>query len=55
MKGMSNNEFVIFEAEDVNDPAWDKIIKILQDNGIKVQYGDGNYMNFIWEIKDEKN
>lgn len=48
-------ELVIFEADDVNDPAWDRIINILRKSGIKVQYADGNWMNFIWEIKNEEN
>lgn len=45
-------EFVILEAEDVNDPVWDKITQILRDNGVDVYYCDGNFMNFV--IKENK-
>lgn len=38
-----------FEAEDVNDPDWEKIIKILHENGIRVMWGNDNFMNFAWK------
>lgn len=44
------NEYILaFEAEDVNDPMWDKIIKVLKDNieGFEVRYADGEWMNFV--------
>lgn len=40
-------ELVILEADDVNDPTWNKITQILRDNGVDVYYADGNYMNFV--------
>lgn len=46
---MSEDNILIFEAEDVNDPKWDIIIDVLSENipGFEVRYGDGNYMNFV--------
>jgi len=46
---MNEDNILIFEAEDVNDPKWDKVIEVLSDNipGFEVRYGDGNYMNFV--------
>ena len=40
-------ELVVFEAENVNDPSWELITKILKDCGMQVMYGNGNYMNII--------
>ena len=46
---MNEENILIFEAEDVNDPKWDAVIDVLSENipGFEVRYGDGNYMNFI--------
>lgn len=52
---VENNYVAIFEASDVNDLAWDIIIKVLRENipGFNVGFGDGNYMAFAipknWE------
>lgn len=47
-EAVENNNVVIFEADDVNDPTWDIIISVLRENipGFHVGYGDGNYMAF---------
>jgi hypothetical protein len=47
-EAVMNNDIVIFEAEDVNDPTWDIIISVLEKNikGFHVGYGNGNYMAF---------
>ena len=46
---MSENNILIFEAWDVNDPKWDVVIDILNENipGFEVRYGDGNNMIFV--------
>lgn len=53
-----NYNFVIFEAEDVNDPTWHHIIKVLKDNipDFQLGYGDGDYMSFAIpkETKEQK-
>lgn len=43
---------LIFEAEDVNDKGWDTITNILKENipGFEVLYGNGNYIEFRWNI-----
>ena len=45
---VENNNVVIFEAEDVNDPTWETIISVLRENipGFNVGYGDGDWMAF---------
>lgn len=45
---VENNNVVIFNAEDVNDPTWDYIISVLKKNitGFKVGYGKDNWMAF---------
>lgn len=54
-EAVENNYVAIFEASDVNDLAWDIIIKVLRENipGFNVGFGDGNYMAFAipknWE------
>lgn len=54
-EAVENNYVAIFEAFDVNDLAWDIIIKVLRENipGFNVGFGDGNYMAFAipknWE------
>ena len=54
-EAVENNNVVIFEADDVNDPTWDTIISVLRENipGFHVGFGDGNYMAFAipknWE------
>lgn len=54
-EAVENNYVAIFEASDVNDLAWDIIIKVLRGNipGFNVGFGDGNYMAFAipknWE------
>jgi len=47
-EAVMNNDIVIFEAEDVNDPTWDIIISVLEKNikGFHVGYGNGNYVAF---------
>ena len=47
-------KIVVFEAWDVNDPAWDRVIDVLSENieGFEVRYGDGNNMIFV--IPDEQ-
>lgn len=46
---MNEENILIFEAWDVNDPRWDVIIDVLSENipGFEVRYADGNYMNFV--------
>ena len=45
-----NESILVFEAWDVNDPAWDRVIEVLSDNieGFEVRYGDGNNMIFVF-------
>ena len=47
-EAVENNNVVIFEAEDVNDPTWEYIISVLKANipGFNVGYGNGNWMAF---------
>ena len=47
-EAVENNNVVIFEAEDVDDPTWDYIISVLRENipGFNVGYGYGNWMAF---------
>ena len=54
-EAVENNYVAIFEASDVNNLAWEIIIKVLRENipGFNVGFGDGNYMEFTipknWE------
>ena len=45
---VENNSIIVFEAEDVNDPAWELIISTLREHipGFNVGYGKGNWMAF---------
>lgn len=45
-----------FEADDVNDPRWDTVIKVLKENieGFEVVYADGNWMNFVIPSEQEE-
>lgn len=54
---VENNDIVIFEADDVNDPTWEIIINVLRENvqGFNVGYGRGNYMAFAVPKKREVN
>lgn len=47
-EAVENNDVLIFEAEDCNDPMWDYVINILSKNipGFSVGYGKGNWMAF---------
>lgn len=47
-EAVENNNVLIFEAEDVNDPAWETVIDVLTENipGFNVGYGNGNWMAF---------
>ena len=47
-EAVENNNVVIFEANDCNDPTWDVIIQVLRENipGFNVGYGIGNFMAF---------
>lgn len=51
---MTNENILVFEAVDVNDPSWDRVIDVLRDNihGFEVRYGDGNSMIFTFPDKE---
>ena len=51
MKAHESLHSVLFEAEDVNDKNWTPIIKILDQNGYGVCYGNDNWMTIY--KKDE--
>lgn len=54
-EAVENNNVVIFEAEDVNDPTQENIISVLRENipGFNVGYGNGNWMAFA--VPKERN
>ena len=47
-EAVENNDVLLFEAEDCNDPMWEYVIAILSENipGFNVGYGNGNWMAF---------
>lgn len=47
-EAVENNNVLLFEAEDCDDPTWDVIIGILMEHipGFTVGYGNGNWMAF---------
>ena len=51
---MNEDNVLIFTAWDVNDPNWDRVIKVLRDNipDFEVRYGDGNNMIFVFPSKE---
>ena len=53
---VENNNVVIFEADDANDPTWETIISVLRENipGFSVGYGDGDWMAFAVPKKYEE-
>lgn len=51
---MNEDNILVFEAWDVNDPAWERVIDVLRDNipGFEVRYGDGHNMIFTFPDKE---
>lgn len=47
-EAVENNNVLLFEAEDCDDPMWEYVITILRENipGFSVGYGKGNWMAF---------
>ena len=47
-EAVENNDVLIFECEDINDPTWLYVISVLEENipGFRYGYGKGNWMAF---------
>lgn len=50
MTDNQSKHLLVFEAQDCNDPDWDKVIEVLREQlpDFEVFFADGNNMNFRW-------